>query len=51
MKLQKLAFNEQKEEKPITEMIPKEFHDFIPTVFSERPIGELPTWKPYDHAI
>jgi len=51
MKLQKLAFDEQKEEEPITEMIPKEFHDFIPTVFSERPIGKLPTRKPYDHAI
>jgi len=50
-KSQKLAFDEQKEERLIKEMIPKEFHDFIPTVFSERPIGELPTRKPYDHAI
>ena len=52
MKSQKLAFDEQKEEgKLIEEIIPKEFHGFIPTVFSERPIGELPTRKPYDHAI
>jgi len=42
-KSQKLAFDERKEEKSIQEMIPKEFHNFIPTVFSERPIGELPT--------
>jgi len=43
-KLQKLAFNKRKEEgKSIEEIIPKEFHDFIPTVFSERPIGKLPT--------
>jgi len=51
-KSQKLAFDERKEEgKLIEEIIPKEFHDFIPTVFSERPIGELPTRKPYNHAI
>jgi len=51
-KSQKLAFDERKEEgKSIKEIIPEEFHDFIPTVFSERPIGELPTRKPYDHAI
>jgi len=50
-KIAKLAFDERKEEKPITEIVPKDFHDFIPTVFSERPIGKLPVWKPYDHAI
>jgi len=39
-----LAFDERKEEgKSIEEIIPKEFHDFIPTVFSERPIDKLPT--------
>ncbi len=35
----------------VEDLIPKEFHNFIPTVFSERPIGVLPTRKPYDHAI
>ena len=38
-------------EKPIEEIVPEEFHEFIPTVFSERPIGTLPTRKQYDHAI
>ena len=33
------------------DLVPKEFHDFIPTVFSKRPIGKLPTSKKYDHAI
>jgi len=35
----------------VEDLIPKELHDFIPTVFSECPIGTLPTRKPYDHAI
>ena len=38
-------------EKPVEEIVLKEFHEFIPTVFSERPIVMLPTLKPYDHAI
>jgi len=33
------------------DLIPIEFHKFIPMVFSERPIGELPSRKKYDHAI
>ena len=37
--------------KPIEEIIPEEFHEFILTVFSERPIGTLPTRKQYNHAI
>jgi len=33
---QKLAYaKKDKEEKPVEELIPKVFHDFIPTVFSE----------------
>ena len=35
----------------VKDLVPKEFHDFIPTVFSERPIEKLPTSKKYDHAI
>ncbi len=35
----------------VKDLIPKELHDFISTVFSECPIGTLPTRKPYDHAI
>ena len=38
-------------EKPIEEIVLKEFHEFISTVFSERPIGILPTQKPYNYAI
>ncbi len=42
---------EQKRGKKVEDLVPKELHDFIPTVFSECPIGTLPTRKPYDHAI
>ena len=38
-------------EKPIEKIVLEEFHKFIPTVFSERPIGTLPTQKQYDYAI
>ena len=37
--------------KSVEELILKEFHKFIPTVFSERPVGTLPTRKSYEHAI
>src|SRR6266704_1698590 len=50
-KSQQLAHAEKKQERPIKEVVPKVFHKFIPTVFSERPIGEFPIQKPYDHAI
>jgi len=50
---QYLASHEAQQQKKmdVKSFIPKEFHDFIPTVFSERPIGKLPTSKKYDHAI
>ena len=50
---QYLASHEAQQQKKmdVKSLIPKEFHDFIPTVFSERPIGKLPTSKKYDHAI
>ena len=35
----------------VENLVPKEFHDFILMVFSERLIGKLPTSKKYDHAI
>jgi len=41
----------EKASKSVEELILKEFHKFIPTVFSERPVGTLPTRKTYDHAI
>ena len=51
-KLQLLTYQENKgKERPVKEIVPKEFHEFISTVFSERPIGTLPTQKPYDHTI
>jgi len=39
---QKLAFAKKTQEKPVEEVVPKVFHEFIPTVFSKRPIVELP---------
>ena len=35
----------------VKDLVPKEFHNFIPMVISERLIGKLPTSKKYDHAI
>ena len=41
---QKLAYaKKDKEEKPVEELVPKVFHDYIPTIFSKQPIGKLPT--------
>ncbi len=53
MKLQylKSVECEQKRGKKAEDLVPKEFHDFLSMVFSKRPIGTLPTRKPYDHAI
>ncbi len=42
---------EKKQEMKVKDLISKELHDFISTVFSECPIGTLPTRKPYEHAI
>ena len=42
---------EQKRGKKAEDLVPKEFHDFLPTIFSERPIRTLPTGKSYNHAI
>jgi hypothetical protein len=33
---------ERAKEKPAEQIIPKEFHQFLPTVFSEREVGKLP---------
>ena len=53
MKLQYLknVKHEQKRGKKAEDLVPKEFHDFLSMVFSECPIGTLPTRKPYDHVI
>ena len=37
--------------KPKEEIVPKEFHRFLNTVFSERPVGKLPPRMKYDHRI
>src|SRR6266542_4093895 len=34
--------HKQKRGKKLEDLVPKEFHDFLSTVFSERPIGTLP---------
>ena len=33
------------------EIVPKEFHRFLNTFFSERPVGKLPPRTKYDHQI
>jgi len=48
---QLFAQNNKKEEKPVEEIIPKEFHKYLTTVFTEREIGRLPPRTTYDHAI
>ena len=35
----------------VEDLVPKEFHHFILTVFSEWPVGKLPTSKKYNYAI
>src|SRR6266542_5895311 len=42
---------EQKRGKKAEDLVSKKFHDFLSTIFSERPIGTLSTRKSYDHAI
>jgi hypothetical protein len=43
--------DEHAKEKPADQAVLKEFHEFLPTVFSEREIGTLPQRRPYDHKI
>jgi len=38
-------------EKSVEEIVPKEFHEFISTVFSKWPIVTLPMPKQYNHTI
>ena len=49
--LQLFAQNDKKEERPVEEIVPKEFHKYLTTVFTEREIGRLPPQMAYDHAI
>ena len=42
---------ERAKEKPADQIVPKEFHKFLNTVFSEREVGTLPKRRPYDHKI
>jgi len=49
--LQLFAQNDKKEEKPVEEIVPKEFHKYLMTVFAEREIGRLLPQTAYDHAI
>ena len=52
-KSQFLASKKAKEQKAMAseDLVPEEYKDFIPTVFSERPIGQLPKSTKYDHTI
>ena len=50
---QLFALKEEKTKKvkTVEEIVPKEFHEFLPTVFSEREPGKLPPRSAYDHKI
>ena len=50
---QLFAFKEEKEKEkiPLTQIVPKELHKYLDTVFSEREVGRLPPRTKYDHAI
>ena len=52
-KSQFLALQKAKEWKAMKseDLVPDEYKDFIPTVSSEWPIGQLPKSMKYDHAI
>ena len=41
----------KKDERPVEEIIPQEFHAYLKTVFAEQEIGHLPKRTTYDHAI
>ena len=43
--------DEKKKQKPAEEIVPKQFHKYLNTVFSEREVGTLPSRTKYDHAI
>ena len=43
--------DEKKKQKPLEEIVSKEFHRYLHTVFSEREVGTLPSRTKYDHAI
>ena len=48
---QLFALEEKKKIKPAEEIVPKEFHKYLKTVFSEREVGTLPARSKYDHKI
>ena len=43
--------DEKKKQKPPEEIVPKEFHKYLDTVFSEREVRTLLSRTKYDHAI
>ena len=47
----RLQEEKKKQEKPKEEIVPKEFHKYLETVFSEREVGRLPPRSRYDHKI
>jgi hypothetical protein len=49
---QLFALEEEKAKyRPKEEIVPKEFHRFLNTVFTERPLGQLPPRRSCDHKI
>ena len=49
---QRLGFEaELAKVRPVEEIVPKELHGYLKTVFAEREVGELPPKRSYDHKI
>ena len=46
-----IAAKHQEEARPVEEIVPKEYHDFLDSVFSEKKATRLPPRRPYDFAI
>lgn len=42
---------EKAKARPVDQIVPKEFHNYLLTVFAEREIGTLPKRRSYDHKI
>ena len=46
-----LEDEKKKKQKPAEEIIPKQFHKYLNTVFSEQEVGTLPSRTKYNHTI
>src|SRR5260370_40476409 len=46
-----LQDKKKKQEKSTAKIVPKEFHKYLDTIFSEQEVGKLPPRTEYDHKI